>query len=513
VKYLKEAVRELHDFFEPYAVLGLAYAELYQRADVNAKKEFSELAIRNLEEAVARRDKAPSDSELLKIYMTLGWLRIKSLDFGRAEDAFRKTADLHIKNSETVSDDVLNFLGISQFQCKKYEEALATFQRCQDREKPILRFNIGRCLEELNKFSEAKVIYKTLHEEYPKFAEPLLRLAALAVRDTRPHIINVEAKEYLEAIVQEIDPNNVHAWLELANVNARSGQLREADTIMQKTQELAAGKDGFLYATVSSGNYSLQSAQNKTVEEERRVRISKAQKAYHRALRENQSCVSAANGIAICWLLTGHVSEAKDQLSLVKEYRPELSASWQNLGLAYMRESSYQAAQSLFEDANKRFFDKTDPNLLSHYYSACKGDKRFENCLSVAQQLCQLRPEYDIHWYMLASSLHKVVLSRSSPRSVQEKKLRVTAVTRWIRQAQRAISVFKFFAGTPAGIPSTNGINEKIKMIEEQCLGRLRKLLTAAEQNEAKRKEEFQAEVENLISDTDPEMDGRPTFS
>jgi tetratricopeptide (TPR) repeat protein len=385
-------------------------------------------------------------------------------------------------------------------------EALATFGKCADQAQPVLRFNIARCHEELNRFPDARAIYKELHAEFPRFPEPLFRLSALALRDTRPHDVNPEVKQYLQTIIEEIDQNNVHALLELGNVAARAGQLREARQSMERAQEKAAGGDGYVYATVSIANYLLESAQTKPDPKERTARLDYAQRNLIKALKENRGCIFAANGMALCWLLNGHVTEAKERLVLVKDYRPDLSSSWENLGLAYMKEHSYTAALALFEEANKKFFEKTDVNLLLQSHAAAKGDKKYDVCLSIAQQLCMLRPELPSHWYLLGSSLHKVVLMGF--RTGQDKGLRVQPVRKWIRQLKRCVTVFEF-ARKHLDSKTAASIVEKIDNIRNHLLPKFEtQILPQAEKLDAQRQAEFQKDSERLAVDTDPDQDG-----
>jgi tetratricopeptide (TPR) repeat protein len=165
------------------------------------------------------------------------------------------------------------------------------------------------------------------------------------------------------------------------------------------------------------------------------------------------------------------VSDAKKQLTLVKEYRPELSASFENLGLAYQCEQSFSAAFSLFEEANKKFFDRTDVNLLLHSFNALKGDKKHDVCLQIAEQMCSLRPENMQHWYLLASGLHKTVLLQL--RAAPDKVITVASVQRWIRQLERCVQLFevcqKEFPGKAAA-----GIPEKIDSIRNHLLPKFR---------------------------------------
>ena len=499
VRYCKVAEHGLHEFFEFNAVMGLAYAQLSQKNDQKSQ-EYRKEAVKYLKTAL---EQPGPKTEVVKVRRTLGWLHIKSLEFTEAETQLAAAVEME----EAPDDQLLLFLGIAQFQAGKAEAALQTFSRCANQEEPILRFNTGRCLEELNRFSDAKQTYNKLHEDFPSFSEPLIRLAAMALRDSRPNIVNTEAKGYLETVIKETDSCETLALLELGNVNARCQQLREASHHMNIAQQKSNGGDGYLYATVSLGNYYLHHAQSKRSEEDPRRRVHFAQESFLKALRENPHCFAAANGMALCWLLLGHIKEAKEQLKVVKDYGPEMSSSFENLGLAYMREGECASAMKLFEEANKKFYDKTDVNLLLQTYHAYKGDKKFDECLTVAEQLCSLRPEYDNNWYFLATCLHKVVLKQSSTRSVDESKIREKTVNAWIRQMERAASLLENFLETPSGRSIADAIKSKIKSIRDQRSNRLERLLEIARNNDKKRQQQFQIEAEKVATPPDPAED------
>lgn len=368
---------------------------------------------------------------------------------------------------------------------------------------------MGRCKEELNQFADAKKIYESLNRDYRTFADPLERLAAMALRDSRPNIINNEARDHLMTIV-EFDPNNVRAWIELANVYARCGQWAQADETMRKAQEKARNGDGSLYARVSLGNYQLQSAQRKEGPERDR-RIAGARKEFGYALKNNKNCIAAANGIALCWLLNGDVKEAKDQLQIIKDYNDGIIA-YENLGHACMKEQQYSKAKGFFENANRNFRDKTDVNLLTQTYNACKGENKFTECLVIAQQLCSLRPEDPLNWYDLATSLYRVVVTEYNRyRGDDKSRLRERIVIRWIKQLNRSISIYEYLLNEPkTDKKQKESIEKKIKEINDS-MKKFRQLQEDAKEIDRKREEQFRGEIVATNVDVDPHKDmGRP---
>lgn len=528
----KEGVHsKLYEVFEANSVLGLCYCRLLDRNDILSNEKNFKQAVKYLK--LASNQQTNDIIGKIKVLSTLGWLRIKSLKFNKAEATYDRAVEEYQKLTEDQigSDDasdlipydqLLMFLGISQFQNGKPKVALNTFNQSKEeflkndpdgKLSPILLYNMALCKEEMNKFSEAKKEYTKLHEDFPSFPEPLLRIAALAVRDTRPNIINHEAKKALETIITEINPDNIQAQIELANVIARSKDLNESRKIMQTIQEKAGSSqndsDGFLYSTISIGNYFLESAQNKNDEKEKLERCKKAQAQYLKALKKNHFCVAAANGLAICWLIAGHVDEAKNFLQLVRENRSEQASSYVNLGLADMQEGKYQQAMILFDTANKKFYEKTDINLLLQYYYASKNERKWESCLEIAETLCQLRPETQIHWYLLATSLQKVVITQYKTRQNEGKPLLVQQIDRWVKQLKKCKSLFETFTTTAFGSQNSEQLTAKIQGADSQIksLSDKRQKAIQAEQQRRQQLEQQARSFSQQIEDNPRDLD------
>jgi hypothetical protein len=162
---------------------------------------------------------------------------------------------------------------------------------------------------------------------------------------------------------------------------------------------------------------------------------------------------------------------------------------------------------TLFEEANKKFFDKTDEHMLMHCYLAAKGDKKYDVCLTIAQQLCQIRPERPIHWYFLATALIRVVPTQL--RAAQEKGPRVNAIQRWIKQLNRAIKLFNAYLESEESRSTRSAVEEKISAANH-WIPRLQDALLKAREAEQKRQRELQRDALEETVDLDPHADGVP---
>jgi hypothetical protein len=109
IRYLEGTIHE-RESFEPNALLGLAHTELLQKGDMHAKPAHLVASLQYLEIALSLQKRAPHDKELVKVNMTLGWLRMKSLEFEKAEVAFVNALKL-TPLDELPDDIVLTFLG------------------------------------------------------------------------------------------------------------------------------------------------------------------------------------------------------------------------------------------------------------------------------------------------------------------------------------------------------------------------------------------------------------------
>jgi hypothetical protein len=90
IAWLEPVIHELKEFFEPNALMCLLYAHVFHRAPGQGKPQALTLAITHLEDALALVRDSRSTPEHIKVYKTLGWLQIKSLEFKKAEAAFAR---------------------------------------------------------------------------------------------------------------------------------------------------------------------------------------------------------------------------------------------------------------------------------------------------------------------------------------------------------------------------------------------------------------------------------------
>jgi hypothetical protein len=118
------------------------------------------------------------------------------------------------------------------------------------------------------------------------------------------------------------------------------------------------------------------------------------------------------------------------------------------------------------------FFDKTDVNLLIYAFNAATRDKKNNVCLQIAEEMCRLRPENALHWYILVSALHKMVLMQL--KAVHDKALRVAVVAWWIRQPERCIKLFEFCKKEPGEKSGFTGMSEMTDSIQNHLLLKFR---------------------------------------
>jgi len=442
INNIEPFIKELHDSAEANALLGISYACMYRDTGNN---DHQKNALTYMLEAVnISKTSNVVLPESYKLFITLGWVQLKSLQFEKAVKSFLEAVERMKANNLGIDDQTLVFLGISQFQTNDYNGALNSFEQVTNATNPVLRYNMGRCLEMIGKISKAKEIYDSLAKDFPAFAEPFLRLAR----------IYFDLKEYERAemqyrhLVQDIGIKNVRISIEYGNFFTRLSQFNKSSGYIHSIITDKSINEGKLTAQIYYGTIFLKSAQQNTDIDKKTRYINAAKDAFIKALKLNHYCITAASGLAICWILDDHHNEGIEFLQIVKDNSSNITRSFYNLGYAYMEKKLYQQAASVFEDCNTIHYEKTDIDLLSLVYESFKADGKFEECLVIAQRMISIDSTKPQFWYYLANSIIKTIQINSNKRRIEQHPPRSYTVQKWIAQLNRSISLFEAFNQT-----------------------------------------------------------------
>ena len=497
---LEPKIDSLLNKYEAHMVLGMCYATKYRRngSIENANKAKTYLSDANrLINNLIKDNKFTADKilngEQYKLYTTLGWLYLKTLEYDKAKTSLSDATKLMEKAGLTPDDQTLTFLAISQFQLEEFAESLETYKKVSNQEDPIIRFNVGRCYEATGETEKAVAIYEKLTEDYPSFPESYIRLGVIAMNDTTTEAtVNFgKAKEYFQTVKQECGSQSTRAELYLAMVYNKEGDYRSSTNITEKICRQTT--DGRLTATVMYANAFLQHGQNKESQADREKNFKSARTFYYSALKTNCYCISAASGLALSWLLFGYVKEARNQLRIVKENQPRLAGPAEALANAYLSSQGtggsgeFNPAQAAieFEECNRTHFDRTNTQNFNGAYNAYKLSGKFEECLAMAEYMIQLEPDRPIYWYYLASSIMKYVQRQTSSHSVDIQTIRVKNVDKYINQLKRARELFVLYG--QAG--------SKVENIDTVLFKKLEKLRRKAIENDQERRNRLASSI------------------
>ena len=484
---LKNYMKELHSNYEASMIMGMCYATKYKNT---GNVQFANDAKTNLAEAIRlltlpKKEKEgeepqPPNEDLHKLYSTLGWLYLKTFEYNNAKHAFLQSIDLIEKRAQETEHDTLQqnltFLAICQFQLEEFQEALNTFQQVENQSSPIIIFNIARCYEELGQTDKAIQIYTDLTNSHPSFPEPYIRLGVISMNETTDVKINQDkAKEYFKTVIQECKSQTVRAQLYLAKIYNNEGNYKLSTEITDKIMQIKPTVDGSLTATVLYANAFLLHGQTKELVQDKEKNFNRARTFFYSALRQNHSCISAASGLALTWLLNGEDSKAKTWLRIVKENQPKLALPAECLGQAYLKsgpEGAPQAAKE-FDECNTIHYDRTSTMLFQHCYEAYKTSGNPEDMLTAAEYMIQLEPDRNIYWYMLGSALFHVLRNKLSRANPNLNSYRPSDFKTFIAQAERCIELFEAFGGARA--------EGKIAELRERVIPNAQKRLQYAE--------------------------------
>ncbi|EAY13931.1 TPR Domain containing protein [Trichomonas vaginalis G3] len=518
IDYLKPVIASYTTQFEPHFVLGMALAQAYKNDN---KTDTANQAKAQLSEAI-RLSQGKTFKDLYKVHSTLGWLCLKTLEYDSAYSNLKSSVALLEQNNMKPDDQTLTFLGISQFELEKYPEALKTFESVSNKSNAIVRFNIGRCMETLGRLKDAKEYYTKLTEDFPRFPEPYLRLGVISVAEKD----YLTAEQYFKTVDEECPEQKIRAMLYLADLYLHSKprvSMQYADEVRKLTTNIVPNSsssnfsDGYLTANVYLANAYLIDSQKPNLQQSERLHnLDKATSFYHAALRGNKYCISAASGLALCWLLRGAAKDTIQYLRLVKENMERLPGPAECLANAYLTGGGIgsmdnngrdpdQAAKE-FEACNKEHYERTNTGLFAGAFQAYKASQKYDRCLEMAEYMIQLEPDRIMFRDFLANSLFKSVETNSSSHVTERSKLRVSMVDMWVSQLNRALELYELSKQEAQNdykrIDYYNKYIERIKKIIKKC-DILRK---KAEENERERALKYAKSIPDL---PDPDMSQR----
>nr|KYP34397.1 RNA polymerase-associated protein CTR9 isogeny [Cajanus cajan] len=460
-------------------------------------------------------------------FLELGELLILS-DTGAALDAFKTARTLFKKGGQEVPIELLNNIGVLQFERGEFELAQQTFKEAlgdgiwlsfinvenkssidaatstlqfkdmqlfHDLEsnshhvevpwdKVTVLFNLARLLEQLNESGTASILYRLILFKYPDYIDAYLRLAAIA-KARNNILLSIE----LVNDALKVNDKCPNALSMLGELELKNDDWVKAKETLRAASDATDGKDS--YATLSLGNWNYFAA----VRNEKRnpkleaTHLEKAKELYTRVLIQHSANLYAANGAAVVLAEKGHFDVSKDIFTQVQEAASgsvfvQMPDVWINLAHVYFAQGNFSLAVKMYQNCLRRFYHNTDSQVLLYLARTHYEAEQWQDCIKTLLRAIHLAPSN----YTLRFDAG-VAMQKFSASTLQKAKRTADEVRTTVAELQNAVRVFSQLSA--ASNLHIHGFDEK-KI--DTHVGYCNHLLSAAKVHlEAAEHEEVQA--------------------
>ncbi|KAL5158478.1 Protein CTR9 [Glycine soja] len=413
-------------------------------------------------------------------FLELGELLILS-DTGAALDAFKTAHTLFKKGGQEVPIELLNNIGVLQFERGEFELARQTFKEAlgdgvwlsfineenkssidaatstlqfkdmqlfHDLEsnghhvevpwdKVTVLFNLARLLEQLYDSGTASIFYRLILFKYPDYIDAYLRLAAIA--KARNNILLS-----IELVNDALKVNNKcpNALSMLGELELKNDDWVKAKETLRTASDATDGKDS--YATLSLGNWNYFAA----VRNEKRnpkleaTHLEKAKELYTRVLIQHSSNLYAANGAAVVLAEKGHFDVSKDIFTQVQEAASgsvfvQMPDVWINLAHVYFAQGNFTLAVKMYQNCLRKFYHNTDSQILLYLARTHYEAEQWQDCIKTLLRAIHLAPSN----YTLRFDAG-VAMQKFSASTLQKAKRTADEVRATVAELQNAVRVF-----------------------------------------------------------------------
>ncbi|KAH1209488.1 Protein CTR9 [Glycine max] len=413
-------------------------------------------------------------------FLELGELLILS-DTGAALDAFKTAHTLFKKGGQEVPIELLNNIGVLQFERGEFELARQTFKEAlgdgvwlsfineenkssidaatstlqfkdmqlfHDLEsnghhvevpwdKVTVLFNLARLLEQLYDSGTASIFYRLILFKYPDYIDAYLRLAAIA--KARNNILLS-----IELVNDALKVNNKcpNALSMLGELELKNDDWVKAKETLRTASDATDGKDS--YATLSLGNWNYFAA----VRNEKRnpkleaTHLEKAKELCTRVLIQHSSNLYAANGAAVVLAEKGHFDVSKDIFTQVQEAASgsvfvQMPDVWINLAHVYFAQGNFTLAVKMYQNCLRKFYHNTDSQILLYLARTHYEAEQWQDCIKTLLRAIHLAPSN----YTLRFDAG-VAMQKFSASTLQKAKRTADEVRATVAELQNAVRVF-----------------------------------------------------------------------
>ncbi|XP_027903400.1 protein CTR9 homolog [Vigna unguiculata] len=413
-------------------------------------------------------------------FLELGELLILS-DTGAALDAFKTARTLFKKGGQEVPIELLNNVGVLQFERGEFELAQQTFKEAlgdgvwlsfineenkssvdaatstlqfkdmqlfHDLEsnghhvevpwdKVTVLFNLARLLEQLNESGTASILYRLILFKYPDYIDAYLRLAAIA-KARNNILLSIE----LVNDALKVNDKCPNALSMLGELELKNDDWVKAKETLRAASDATDGKDP--YATLSLGNWNYFAA----VRNEKRnpkleaTHLEKAKELYTRVLIQHSSNLYAANGAAVVLAEKGHFDVSKDIFTQVQEAASgsvfvQMPDVWINLAHVYFAQGNFALAVKMYQNCLRKFYHNTDSQILLYLARTHYEAEQWQDCIKTLLRAIHLAPSN----YTLRFDAG-VAMQKFSASTLQKAKRTADEVRATVAELQNAVRVF-----------------------------------------------------------------------
>ncbi|KAL1363930.1 protein CTR9 homolog [Arachis hypogaea] len=413
-------------------------------------------------------------------FLELGELLILS-DTGSALDAFKTARTLFKKGGQDVPIELLNNIGVLQFERGEFELAQQTFKEAlgdgiwlflinggnkssndiatstlqfKDMQlfhklestghhidlpwdKVTVLFNLARLLEQLNDSGTASILYRLILFRFPDYIDAYLRLAAIA--KARNNILLSIELVHDALKVNEKCPN---ALSMLGDLELKNDDWVKAKETLRAASDATDGKDS--YATLALGNWNYFAA----VRNEKRnpkleaTHLEKAKELYTRVLIQHSANLYAANGAGVVLAEKGHFDVSKDIFTQVQEAASgsvfvQMPDVWINLAHVYFAQGNFSLAVKMYQNCLRKFFYNTDSQILLYLARTHYEAEQWQDCIKTLLRAIHLAPSN----YTLRFDAG-VAMQKFSASTLQKAKRTADEVRATVAELQNAVRVF-----------------------------------------------------------------------
>ncbi|KAK7281282.1 hypothetical protein RIF29_09115 [Crotalaria pallida] len=413
-------------------------------------------------------------------FLELGELLILS-DTGAALDTFKTARTLFKKGGQEVPIELLNNIGVLQFERGEFELAQQTFKEAlgdgiwlsfinkenkssidaatstlqfkdmqffHDLEsnghhvelpwdKVTVLFNLGRLLEQLNESGTASILYRLILFKYPDYIDAYLRLAAIA-KARNNILLSIE----LVNDALKVNDKCPNALSMLGDLELKNDDWVKAKETLRAASDATDGKDS--YSTLSLGNWNYFAA----VRNEKRnpkleaTHLEKAKELYTRVLIQHSANLYAANGAGVVLAEKGHFDVSKDIFTQVQEAASgsvfvQMPDVWINLAHVYFAQGNFSLAVKMYQNCLRKFYHNTDSQILLYLARTHYEAEQWQDCIKTLLRAIHLAPSN----YTLRFDAG-VAMQKFSASTLQKAKRTADEVRATVAELQNAVRIF-----------------------------------------------------------------------